>query len=124
MSITTSGELYDVLVKSQGAKGYSFNADNSMTLALLDSLLQNKARYGYMVCPCRLAEGEREKDRDIICPCAYRDADLQEYGRCYCGLYATAAWNAKSEAERENDDVPDRRPVPEEDWKSGGHGEE
>ena len=24
---------------------------------------------------------------DIICPCDYRDPDLDEYGTCYCSLY-------------------------------------
>jgi rubrerythrin len=28
-----------------------------------------------------------ELDRDIICPCDYRDPDVAEYGACYCALY-------------------------------------
>ncbi len=46
-----------------------------------------------MACPCRLACGDREKDRDIICPCTYRDQDIKEYGRCYCGLYVSKEYN-------------------------------
>ncbi|MEM3551946.1 MAG: ferredoxin-thioredoxin reductase catalytic domain-containing protein [Candidatus Bathyarchaeia archaeon] len=38
-------------------------------------------------CPCRLASGILELDRDIICPCDYRDLDVAEFGACYRGLY-------------------------------------
>jgi rubrerythrin len=34
-----------------------------------------------------LAAGKLELDRDIICPCYYRDPDVAEYGSCYCALY-------------------------------------
>ena len=52
-------------------------------MELLDALLINKERYGYMACPCRLAAEDREKDRDIICPCVYREPDVAEFGSCY-----------------------------------------
>ena len=47
----------------------------------------NKARYGYASCPSRLATGDPERDRPIICPCVFRDEDLAKYGRCYGHLY-------------------------------------
>lgn len=104
----TASELYENLRPIQEAKGYYFNQDlEGMTLPLLESLLINKNRYGYMVCPCRLASGDREKDRDIICPCVYRDLDVAEYGSCYCGLYVSQAWN---EGKIPHVTVPERRP--------------
>jgi ferredoxin-thioredoxin reductase catalytic subunit len=54
-----------------------------MTLDLVRGLTDNKERYGYMLCPCRLSGGSREADLDVICPCDYRDADLDEYDTCY-----------------------------------------
>jgi ferredoxin-thioredoxin reductase catalytic chain len=54
---------------------------------LFDGLKRNEERYGYPSCPCRLATGNFELDRDIICPCDYRDPDVAEYGCCYCALY-------------------------------------
>ena len=54
---------------------------------LLKGLAENEERYGYPSCPCRIASGDIEKDRDIICPCDYRDPDVEEYGACYCALY-------------------------------------
>ena len=79
----TALQLYEMLRKIQEPKGYFFNREREKVLDLLNGLLINRDRYGYMCCPCRLASGDREWDRDIICPCAYRDNDIREYGRCY-----------------------------------------
>jgi ferredoxin-thioredoxin reductase catalytic subunit/rubredoxin len=69
--------------------GYNLNPDPTMTLPLCEGLVVNAGRYGYPSCPCRLATGVRERDIDIVCPCDYRDADLHDYGACYCGLYVS-----------------------------------
>ncbi|WP_353120425.1 ferredoxin-thioredoxin reductase catalytic domain-containing protein [Nitratidesulfovibrio sp.] len=103
----TPQALHDMLRKIQEPKGYFFNKDMDMTMPLLESLLVNKQRYGYMACPCRLALGEFEKDRDIVCPCVYREDDVKEFGACFCGLYVSQAWN---EDEIPHDIVPERRP--------------
>ncbi len=79
----TAVQLYEMLRKIQEPKGYFFNREREKVFDLLNALLLNRDRYGYMCCPCRLASGDREWDRDIICPCAYRDEDIREYGRCY-----------------------------------------
>lgn len=79
----TAEQLYEMLRKVQGPKGYLFSRERDKVLELLDGLLINRERYGYMCCPCRLASGNRDWDRDIICPCAYREEDVREYGRCY-----------------------------------------
>ena len=100
-------ELYAALKETQEAKGYYFNRDKTRTFDLLEALLKNRERYGYMACPCRLASGDRAGDADIICPCAYREADVAEYGTCYCNLYVSRAWN---EGEIEHRFVPERRP--------------
>ncbi len=100
-------KLYEQLKKTQEPKGYFFNKDREYVLELLAALNVNKDRYGYMACPCRLASGDREADRDIFCPCVYREPDVAEFGSCYCGLYVSADWNAgKIEIEY----VPERRP--------------
>ena len=78
-----AGQLYEMLRKIQEPMGYFFNREREKVFDLLNALLLNRDRYGYMCCPCRLASGDREWDRDIICPCAYRDEDIREYGRCY-----------------------------------------
>ena len=100
-------ELYQLLKKSQEPKDFFFNNDSGLVNDLLNSLLINKERYGYMSCPCRLAIGEREKDKDIICPCEYRDEDVREFGSCYCALYVSKEWN---EGKVKAGVVPERRP--------------
>lgn len=100
-------QLYDTLKKIQEAKGYYFSNDQQHVYELLDSLLLNKDRYGYMVCPCRLASGDREADKDIVCPCVYREPDVKEFGSCYCNLYVSKAWN---DGTISHEYVPERRP--------------
>lgn len=99
--------LYEMLKKAQEPKGNFFNLDKERVFDLLEALLMNKARYGYMCCPCRLASGDREKDKDIICPCQYREQDIKEYGSCYCNLYVSREWN---EGKIPHQYVPERRP--------------
>ena len=100
-------ELREMLRKVQEKKGYFFNRDEVRTIEIIEGLILNRERYGYMACPCRLASGNRSLDADIICPCAYREADISDYGSCFCNLYVSSDWN--------NDIiphsyVPERRP--------------
>jgi len=103
----TIEQLYETLKKIQEPKGYFFNKDQGKTFELLEGLLINKERYGYMSCPGRLASGNYEKDRDIICPCVYRVPDVKEFGSCYCNLYVSTEWN---EGKIPHAYVPERRP--------------
>ncbi|HAX18009.1 MAG TPA: ferredoxin:glutaredoxin reductase, partial [Actinobacteria bacterium] len=73
-------KTYDKIKKDAIENGYFLNADESFSKELVRSLLINEKRYGYQSCPCRLASGIMEKDIDIICPCDYRDDDLNDYG--------------------------------------------
>ena len=100
-------KLYETLKKIQEPKGYFFNKDRERTLDLMEALLINKERYGYMGCPCRLLSEDRERDKDIFCPCDYREPDVEEYGSCYCNLYVSEAWNEEKIA---HEYVPERRP--------------
>lgn len=99
-------QLYEQLKKVQESKGFFFNKDKKLVLELLEGLIANKDRYGYMGCPCRLASGDRDHDKDIICPCVYRAPDVAEFGSCYCSLYVSADWN---EGKIEKQYVPERR---------------
>jgi ferredoxin-thioredoxin reductase catalytic subunit len=100
-------KLYEMLKKAQEPKGYYFNKDKVCVFELLEALIANKERYGYTACPCRLASGDKEHDRDIICPCVYRTPDFEEYGSCYCALYVSKEWN---EDKIPHEYVPERRP--------------
>ncbi|HJX39550.1 MAG TPA: ferredoxin-thioredoxin reductase catalytic domain-containing protein [Anaerolineae bacterium] len=106
MSSQIAQALYERLKREAEAAGYFLNPDRGFVLGLMDGLLTNEERYGYQSCPCRLAEGVRQKDLDIICPCDYRDPDLDEYGACYCALYVS---EEIALGEREPGPVPERR---------------
>ena len=77
------GRLYERLNREALAGGYHLNPDLALTRDLLAGLLVNEKRFGYGSCPCRLASGKKDEDLDIVCPCDYRDPDLDEYGTCY-----------------------------------------
>jgi ferredoxin-thioredoxin reductase catalytic subunit len=100
-------KLYETLRKTQEPRGYFFSRDRERTMELLEALLINRKRYGTMTCPCRLASGNREWDRDIICPCLYREPDVEEFGSCYCNLYVSREWR---EGKVPHTPVPERRP--------------
>lgn len=100
-------KLHERLNKEAHEGGYSLNPDREFVLPLVEALVTNTKRYGYPACPCRLAFGEKSKDLDIICPCDYRDPDLEEYGACYCALYVTENWVA---GKKPHKSIPERRP--------------
>jgi len=99
--------LYEMLRKTQGAKGYFFNKDKEWVFELLEALIINKKRYGYMTCSCRLASGNKDNDKDMLCPCVYRTPDVEEYGSCYCRLYVSKEWNHNKIP---HEHIPERRP--------------
>jgi ferredoxin-thioredoxin reductase catalytic subunit len=101
--------LYEVLKRGAESSGYHLNPDVEFTKNIIRGLLINEKRYGYRSCPCRLASGIRQQDLDIICPCDYRDADINEFGACYCGLYVSGE---VARGEKKVKSVPERRPQP------------
>jgi ferredoxin-thioredoxin reductase catalytic subunit len=109
--ITTAeiDSLYERLNSEAKAAGYRLNPDIEFTKGLIKSLIINKQRYGYWACPCRLASGEKQDDLDIICPCDYRDSDLNEYDACYCALYVSEAVES---GKTKVSSIPERRPLP------------
>lgn len=87
--------------------GYYLTPQADLLQMFLEGLKTNEERYGYPVCPCRLGTGKLDLDRDIICPCDYRDPDVAQYGACYCRLYVN-----KAVYESQNlPEVPERRPI-------------
>ncbi len=89
------------------SRGYSLNYEESFLVDLLQGLRTNEERFGYPSCPCRMASGNFELDRDIICPCDYRDPDVLEHGACYCALFVR---NEIAKDHLPISPVPERRP--------------
>jgi ferredoxin-thioredoxin reductase catalytic subunit len=106
----TDGEvqaLFERLDAEAEKGGYHLNPNREFTLGLARGILVNQKRYGYWLCPCRLGDGEKQEDLDIICPCDYRDPDLAEYGCCYCSLYVSQEVLDGVKKPRR---IPERRP--------------
>jgi ferredoxin-thioredoxin reductase catalytic subunit len=99
---------YERLKRESEEGGYHLNPDRNFTLQLIQGLLENEKRYGYWCCPCRLGFGEKAKDLDVICPCYYRDSDLDEFGACYCALYVSDEW---IQGRKKHGSIPERRPA-------------
>lgn len=103
----TPERLYEILAAYAGKQALELNKDREFVMDIMAGLLTNEARYGYRSCPCRLASGIKEQDSDIVCPCAYRDADVKEFGSCYCNLYVSKDWNNGLLPHKP---IPERRP--------------
>jgi ferredoxin-thioredoxin reductase catalytic chain len=101
-------KLYQELKKLVDEDGYILQPDEDILEDLLIGLIENEKRYGFRSCPCRLASGILVNDMDIICPCDYRDPDLEKYGCCYCTLYVNEDWIS---GRKSHDPIPERRPV-------------
>ena len=67
--------------------GLSLNPDKKVVEAIVKSLLEREKKFGARYCPCRKITGNQEEDKKIICPCFYHLQEIQEKGRCLCGLF-------------------------------------
>lgn len=110
MQIKNNKDLKDKIKSEIKDKKCYLNPDASFTDELIDGLLVNEERYGYQSCPCRLAVNDEEKDRDIVCPCYYRDPDVAEFGNCYCALFVS---KEVYEGKEKTKSIPERRPAKE-----------
>jgi len=106
--LTTLEEARKRAESDARTNGCYLNPDQDFLRDLFEGLIRNEERYGYPSCPCRLASGKLEFDRDILCPCDYRDPDVQEYGYCYCALYVR---KDVFEGKTPTRPIPERRPI-------------
>jgi ferredoxin-thioredoxin reductase catalytic chain len=111
VAVAEIDRLYETLFREAQSAGYHLNPDVESAKELVKGLIINERRYGYRACPCRLASGKKEDDLDIICPCDYRDPDLNVFDACYCALYVS---DAVRKGEKKVGSIPERRPPPEE----------
>jgi ferredoxin-thioredoxin reductase catalytic chain len=105
--MTTKQHLRARMQSDAQTHGYYLTPDKQLLDTLLGGLAANEQRYGYASCPCRMASGNKTYDADIICPCEYRDADVNEYGMCYCSLFVRE--DVKNDPSKLAP-IPERRP--------------
>jgi ferredoxin-thioredoxin reductase catalytic chain len=85
--MVTKQEIVESMGRNAKKNGYYLCPDVQLFNDLIDGLATNTTRYGYGSCPCRIASGVKKYDADIICPCEYRDADVDEFGMCFCSMF-------------------------------------
>ena len=107
----SKADVYKFVEMVANKNDWKLNPDEKFIEMLVEGFQSNYNTHGYFGCPCRLLEGDREKDKDLICPCDYCVPDQKEYGHCYCGLYLTKEF---FDSGKKTDGIPERRP--EEKW--------
>jgi ferredoxin-thioredoxin reductase catalytic subunit len=104
-TIEDTKKFVEMVAKKQGWK---INQDEEFVEMIIDGLTVNYNRYGLFACPCRDADGDKKKDKDIMCPCDYCKPDQEEYGHCYCGLFLTQEYYNSGKVPKA---LPERRPA-------------
>ena len=103
----TETQVRDFTINTAEKRGWKLTPDEEHLGYMVDGFMINLERYGYLQCPCRDSWGEREKDRDILCPCTYAAGDVKEYGQCFCGLFLDQDTFEEGGA---SGSIPERRP--------------
>jgi len=81
-------ELKKVWEKFTENNDFILNPDEKQVDGVADGVLVNEQKFGLKLCPCRLRDGTRERDLQLICPCNFKAQDnWQKLGRCWCGLF-------------------------------------
>ncbi|MCX8205012.1 MAG: ferredoxin:thioredoxin reductase [Candidatus Nezhaarchaeota archaeon] len=68
-------------------RGVKVNPDERVANAVLMGLIRNEEKYGRRYCPCRVVSGDPGGDAAKVCPCVWMMEDVEEKGRCHCGLF-------------------------------------
>lgn len=105
--MSEKNEMYQYVEEVAERNGYYLCPGEDLLDDLVEGLVENERRYGYKSCPCRPASGIKKYDVDILCPCEYCDADVNEHGMCYCGLFVSEEVNKDPS---KLGPVPERRP--------------
>lgn len=67
---------------------FTLNPDRKHVDMIVEGVLENEKQYGLKLCPCRLRDGTRQRDLDLICPCNFKMHDTwKTKGMCWCGLF-------------------------------------
>lgn len=78
------GQTYEEYAENSGFK---VNPDKETVSKLIKGLLNNESKHGARYCPCRRVTGNKEEDKDKICPCKWHKEEIEKQGHCLCGLF-------------------------------------
>ncbi|UCD04432.1 MAG: ferredoxin:thioredoxin reductase [Candidatus Woesearchaeota archaeon] len=81
-------ELLKIWQRFADNNDFILNPDKNHVDLAAKGVLENEKKCGLKLCPCRLRDGTRERDLELICPCNFKSQDIwREKGRCWCGLF-------------------------------------
>ena len=81
-------ELRTAWAKFTENNDFILNTDEDHVRMVISGVLDNEKESGLKLCPCRLRDGTRQRDLELICPCNFKIQDVWENeGRCWCGLF-------------------------------------
>jgi ferredoxin-thioredoxin reductase catalytic subunit len=84
----TKEELIKIWQRFTEQKDFMLNPDLAHVDSVAAGVLHNDQKYGLKLCPCRLRDGTRKRDLELICPCNFKIQDVwQSQNRCWCGLF-------------------------------------
>lgn len=71
---------------------FKLNLDKKHVDTIIEGVLANEKAHGLKLCPCRLRDGTREKDLELICPCNFKIHETwlkpkNKAAMCWCGLF-------------------------------------
>ncbi|MBD3388336.1 MAG: hypothetical protein GF416_04600 [Candidatus Altiarchaeales archaeon] len=81
-------ELLEAWKRFTEKNDFRLNPDKEHVDMILDGVLANEKEHGLKLCPCRIRDGTRERDLQLICPCNFKTHETwAEKGQCWCGLF-------------------------------------
>ena len=86
-------ELLIVWEKFTEKNDFVLNPDKEHVAMIVKGLLANEKKSGLKLCPCRVSDGTREGELNLICPCNFKIHSTwlkPVSGRkkmCWCGLF-------------------------------------
>lgn len=81
-------EVRKVYEKFTEGNDFMLNPDSNHVNMVIDGVLANEKKFGLKLCPCRLRDGTKERDLQLICPCNFKSQEVwTKEGRCWCGLF-------------------------------------
>ena len=67
---------------------FKLNPDENHVDLVVDGVLKNEENHGLKLCPCRLRDGTKKRDLELLCPCNFEIQNTwKEKGQCWCGLF-------------------------------------
>ena len=86
-------ELRKAWEKFTEKNDFMLNPDTRHVDFIVKGVLEYEKKYGLKLCPCRLRDGTRKIDLELICPCNFKTHETWLRPKkgmpvmCWCGLF-------------------------------------